>query len=264
MSFWYALDIMLAESLTNFIELLYATHTPMIYWILGGLTALLIPILGFVFFRSTHKLSQKKPVYFSFSAVGMSLFTALLFLSVFDVRIGKIISAGRGGHFLKALPWKTTLFEPAPSQLEIGQLGPKPSENECLSYLQGVDIKTEKKPNIFLFVAESLREDFLTPAVAPWLSSFRENNISFPKAFSAANGTNLSWFSIFHSVYPFHWEKRELQNWKSGSLPLQVLKKAGYRVHVFSASRLQFYHMDERLFGKDTSLADTFQDLWPR
>ena len=120
-------------------------------------------------------------------------------------------------------------------------------------------LKGAKKPNIFLFVAESLREDFLTPEVAPALSSFRESNIAFPQAFAAANATNQSWFSIFHSVYPFYWEKRQHQQWQSGSLPLQVLKKAGYRVHVYSASRLQFYHMDERLFGKDAFLADTLQ-----
>ncbi|HEY5234921.1 MAG TPA: sulfatase-like hydrolase/transferase, partial [Rhabdochlamydiaceae bacterium] len=259
MSFWYALDMMLAESLGNFIELLYATHTPIIYWVLAGLASVLIPVLGIVFFRSTHKISQKKPIHFSKSVMGMTLFTAVLFLSIFDVKISKVAAPDQAVHFLEALPWKTTFFPPAPSQLEIGQLSHKPSENDCLSYLKTVNLKGAKKPNIFLFVAESLREDFLTPEVAPALSSFRESNIAFPQAFAAANATQQSWFSIFHSVYPFYWEKRQPENWTSGSLPLQVLKKAGYQVHVYSASRLQFYHMDERLFGKDTSLADTLR-----
>lgn len=259
MSFWYALDMMLAESLGNFIELLYATHTPMIYWVLAGFAAVLIPILGVVFFRGTHKLSQIKPIYFSKSIVGMSLFAAVFFLSIFDIKIGKVAAPTQTAHFLEALPWKTTLFPPAPSQLEIGQLPQKPSENDCLSYLKTVDFKAAKKPNIFLFIAESLREDFLTPETAPALALFRESNIAFPQAFSAANATQQSWFSIFHSVYPFYWENRQPQQWKSGSLPLQILKKAGYKLHVYSASRLQFYHMDERLFGQDTSLADTLQ-----
>jgi glucan phosphoethanolaminetransferase (alkaline phosphatase superfamily) len=259
MSFWYALDMMLAESLGNFIELLYATHTPIIYWVLAGLAAVLIPILGIVIYRGAHRLSQKKPIHFSKSVAGMTLFSAVFFLLVFDVKVSKIASPAQAAHFLEALPWKTTFFPPAPSQLEIGQLPHKPTENEYLSYLQTINLKGVKKPNIFLFVAESLREDFITPQVAPALSSFRENNISFPQAFAAANATQFSWFSIFHSVYPFYWERREPQEWKSGSLPLQILKKAGYRVHVYSASRLQFYHMDERLFGKETSLADTLR-----
>ncbi len=259
MSFWYALNMMLAESLSNFIELLYATHTPMIYWVLAGFAAVLIPILGVVFFRFTHKLSQIKPIHFSTSIMGMTLFTAVLFLSIFDVKIGKVAAPAQAAHCLEALPWKTTLFPPAFPQLEIGRLSHKPSENDCLSYLKTVNLEGAKKPNIFLFVAESLREDFLTPENAPALSSFRESNIAFPKAFAAGNATQQSWFSIFHSVYPFYWENRQPQQWKSGSLPLQILKKAGYHVHVYSASRLQFYHMDERLFGKDTSLADTLQ-----
>src|SRR6185436_12296271 len=41
--------------------------------------------------------------------------------------------------------------------------------------------------------------------------------------------------------------------------PLQILKKAGYQVHVYSASRLQFYHMQERVFGQDSSVANTLQ-----
>ena len=59
MSFWYALDMMLAESLGNFIELLYATHTTMIYWVLAGFATVLIPILGVVFFRIAHKLMDQ-------------------------------------------------------------------------------------------------------------------------------------------------------------------------------------------------------------
>lgn len=259
MSFWYALDMMLAESLSNFIELLYATHTPMMYWVLAGLAAVLIPILGIIFFRSTHKLSQKKPIHFSKSIMGMTLFTAVVFLSIFDVKIGQVAAPAQAAHFLEALPWKMTFFPPAPFQLEVGQLSPKPSENDYLSYLKTVNLKGAKKPNIFLFIAESLREDFLTSEVAPALASFRKKNIAFSQAFAASNATQQSWFSIFHSDYPFYWEKRQPEQWKSGSFPLQILKKAGYQVHVYSASRLQFYHMDERLFGSDTSLADTLQ-----
>lgn len=257
MSFWYGLDMMLAESLDNFIELLYATHIPISYWVLAGFGAVMIPILGILIFRGAQKLSQKKPVYFSKSVVGTALFSAVFFLIAFDVKVGKIAAPTHTVRFLEALPWKTTFLPPAPSQLEVGKLLHKPSEKECLSYLQTVNLKGTKRPNIFLFVTESLREDFITPEVAPVLSSFRDNNVSFLQAFAAANATQYSWFSIFHSIYPFHWEHRDPKGWTSGSLPLQILRKAGYKVHVYSASRLQFYHMDERLFGKELALADT-------
>jgi len=255
MSFWYATDMMLSENLGNFIELIYATHTPMIYWVVAAIAAVMIPFLGILFFRMAHKLSQKNPVYFSVSVVGVTLFTAVFFLSFFDIKVGKVAAPAQTAHFLEALPWKTTLFPPAFSQLEVGQLLKKPSEKDSLAYLKRVNLKGDKKPNIFLFITESLREDFLTPETAPALASFRENNIAFSQAFSASNATHQSWFSIFHSVYPFEWEKRPPKEWKSGSLPLQILKKAGYQVRIYSASRLQFYHMDERLFGN--SFADS-------
>lgn len=258
MSFWDGLDMMLGESLENFVELLYATHIPISYWVLAGFGAVVTLVLGVVVFRTTQKLSQKKPIYFSKSVVGTALFSAVFFLLAFDVKVGKIAAPAHAVRFLEALPWKTTLLPPTPSELQIGKLLNKSSENEYLSYLQTMNLKGTKKPNIFLFVAESLREDFITPEVAPALSSFRESNVSFPQAFAAANATQYSWFSIFHSIYPFHWEHRDPKAWKSGSLPLQILKKAGYKVHVYSASRLQYYHMDERLFGKELALVDTF------
>jgi glucan phosphoethanolaminetransferase (alkaline phosphatase superfamily) len=259
MTIWYVFDFIRAESFENFVEMLLATHVSITSWMLAGLVVLLIPLLGIVFFRSTDKLSRKRPVLFSYPTVGVSLFLALFFLSMFDFKMSKIVALADEGQFLKVLPWKSTFFSSSHPRLEVGRLSPEPSEKEYLSYLQTLDLKTAKKPNIFLFVVESLREDFLTPAVAPALSRFKEDNIAFPHSLAAANGTQLSWFSIFSGVYPFYWEKRPTRQWQSGSLPLQILKKAGYQVHVYSASRLQYYQMDERLFGKRRSLADTLQ-----
>lgn len=259
MSVWYAFDMVMAESIENFIELLYATHIPIIYWILSGVATLLIPLLGIVFFRFTHKLAQKRPVYFSSSVVGVSLFSVVIFLSMYDMKTSQIAIPSQVRHFSYALPWKTTLFPTAPNRLDVGHLARKSPENQYCSYLESIHLKPVKKPNIFLFVTESLREDYINPDVAPALSSFRKDNIAFPHALSGANATHLSWFSIFHSVYPFHWDERKPSKWKSGSLPLQILKKAGYQVHVYSASRLQFYHMDERIFGQESRVANTVQ-----
>ncbi len=259
MTIWYVLDWIRAESFENFVEMLLATHVSITSWMLAGLAVLLIPLFGIMLFRLTDKLSRRRPIFFSHSVVGMSLFSVILFLSMFDFKTNAIASPDDDAHFLKALPWKTTFFSSSHPQLKVGLLPLEPTEKNYLSQLRGLDLKAAKKPNIFLFVAESLREDFLTPSVAPALSKFKEENISFEHSIAAANGTHLSWFSIFHSVYPFYWEKRKPKEWQSGSLPLQILKKAGYQVHVYSASRLKYYQMDERLFGKGLSLADSLE-----
>ncbi len=259
MSFWYALGSMLAESFENFIELLYATHISMTSWMLAGLACILIPLLGVIFIRFTQKLAEKRPIQFSYSVIGLSLFSTLVFLALFDYKINTISAPLDGKHFAQALPWKSTFFAASYPQIKMGKLPPETSEKEFTSQLMNTTIKVAKKPNIFLFITESLREDYITKEIAPSLSKFRENNIAFRHSLSGANVTGLSWFSIFHSVYPFYWEARQPYQWSLGSLPLQILKKAGYQIHVYSSSRLNYYQMDERLFGKDRHLADTFR-----
>jgi hypothetical protein len=82
------------------------------------------------------------------------------------------------------------------------------------------------------------------------MTAFRKKYSSFPLALSGANATVNSWYSIFHSRYSFYWD----QNSERGSPPLSVLKKAGYKIHVYTAARLNYYKMDEVLFGKKQAL----------
>ena len=63
------------------------------------------------------------------------------------------------------------------------------------------------KPDIYLFVIESLREDYITVENSPHLNQFKEKNVSFDLTLSNANATHNSWFSLFHSKFPFYWEK---------------------------------------------------------
>jgi membrane-anchored protein YejM (alkaline phosphatase superfamily) len=47
--------------------------------------------------------------------------------------------------------------------------------------------------------------------------------------------------------------------WSSGSPPLQMLKKLGYRIHLYCSAQLNYYGMETLLFGKDLSLVDSYQ-----
>ncbi len=259
MTIWYVFDWIRAESLENFMELLYATHISMTSWLVAGLAAILLPITGILLFRFTHRMADKKPLYFSPSIVGFSMLSVTLFLSFFDFKICAITASPENGKLVQALPWKTTLFSTPYPKVNIGKLESRIGEASALTEIHEHALKVEKKPPIFLFIMESLRDDFLTKEVAPHLSHFRENHLSFRHSLAAANGTHLSWFSIFHSIYPFYWEDKNPKKWSSGSLPLQILKKAGYKIRVYSASRLRFYQMDERIFGRLLHLADNYR-----
>ena len=45
---------------------------------------------------------------------------------------------------------------------------------------------------------------------------------------------------------------------KSGSLPLQILKKLGYKINVYSSAQHKFYGMKEVIFGTNAYLADSY------
>lgn len=247
MTIWYIFGFVFAESLDNFIEMLYATNLPIISWITGGIGAVVLLVSGIFFFQKCDQWARKKPWVLSQKSLLFSMG------AIFSALIGAgFFTPSEGAPCIAALPWKTTFASSRNPHLKIGHLKAHCTELEHKAKLQSLSLKAVRKPNIFLFIAESLRADFLTPFVAPHLSTFQ----ALPLVFSAANGTHLSWFSIFHSVYPFYWDERHPQKWRSGSLPLQMLKEAGYQVHVYSASRLKYYRMDERLFGEDKKLAD--------
>ncbi len=257
MSIWYGFSIVFQESFENFLEMLKASNIRLMTWLLMGVGAAVLTVIGIVIFRLTDRLSSRRPLYFSYAAASIFIFSATCALTLFDFQACGIAAAQEDGRFLKTLPWKTTFFTDLHPQLKLRSSFPgRPSEAWHQEKLKEVDVAEASRPNIYLFVAESLREDFITPEIAPALAQFRTQGISFPNAVSAANATHESWFSLFHSVYPFSWEERQPKKWTQGSLPLQIFKKAGYKIHVLSASMLNFYQMDKILLGENKSLAD--------
>ncbi len=260
MSIWYSISIVFAESFDNFVEMLRATNVQLTTWLLLGVGVGATVLISILLFRLADRLSARKPFYFSYAAAFIFTFSVISSLFVFDYQLSPIAAAKKDDKFLKTLPWKTTFLTAAyPKWVLNGFLTQKPSEAWFQENLAALEVKPLAKPNIYLFISESMREDFITPETAPTLSQFRSEELSFPSAVSGANATHLSWFSIFHSAYPLSWKDRQPQNWSGGSLPLQIFKKAGYKIHVLSASRLNFYQMDTIIFGDHHLLADDFQ-----
>ena len=130
-------------------------------------------------------------------------------------------------------------------------------EDQTLRSLDSRAFSLARKPDVYLFVIESLREDFITEAHSPNIYQFKQDHISFDLALSNSNATQISWFSLFFSEYPFYWGKITPNNWNEGSVPLRSFKKMGYDIHAFSSARLGYYQMDHLIFGKTQYLADT-------
>jgi uncharacterized protein len=94
------------------------------------------------------------------------------------------------------------------------------------------------------------------------MCAFAKRHIDPTLTYSNANFTYLSWFSLFHSSYPFYWTHIR-DTWKEGSIPLQLFKKLGYKIRVFSSADLNYFQMDRVIFGNDRQLVDSIYEYFP-
>ena len=260
LSIWETIGFVLDENFHNFFYLLDASGVPLWAWGLAFAGIALIPLLGIFLYRITESLSEKKPLPFHperFLLVFFCIPSALFF---WDVSASRIIHPDSYTSFLTSLPWKFTLLEPKSVSLPLaGVLKEAPQEQEIAAAINEDKSKLVNKPNIYLFVIESLRRDILTPEAAPNIYAFGKEVVPYDYTLSNANGTNLSWFSIFHSQFAYHWSRLKKNNWEMGSPPLALLKKWGYKIHVYTSAQLGYYGLEKLLFGSENRLLDSYQ-----
>jgi hypothetical protein len=282
MSIWWGIDCVTDETLSNFVEMLQASNVSLMTWLLSGVGAILLLGFGVFAFYFLERFSKRKKVRLSPMTALKTVCVTLTVLMVIDIEVTPSLSTSALASYHKALPWKRTLFSPSfmayslPADL-------KPDAKSKVSFDASWKEATKKKalqaaettqilnnapldmtgstdlPDLFLFVVESLRSDFINAEVAPNLYALKQESIAPKLSFSNANATQNSWFSIFNSKFPFYFSATGKETNKEGCLPLSILKKLGYKIHVYSSARLTFYKMDEVIFGKGMHLADQFQ-----
>ncbi len=259
-SFIDGLSIAFGADWDNFIELLYLSDLGLWSWTLFFMALFLTPVIGLCFYRFCEKIQGSRHSFIKIShicSVGLLSFIALIFLDLFS---GGLSCEQLDAH-KKMLPWKGIVFKLNKNYLELDQPiaynSPKLRKDAPITKLDFAH-----KPNIYLFVCESLRDDFIDHTTAPNLWDLKQESGQYLKAISSANCTHLSWFSLFHSKYPLYWSYGKTSDYKEGSLPLQLMKEGGYKIHLYSSAQLRFYHFDEVIFGKNHYLADSYK-LFP-
>ncbi len=257
MSFWYALNFVSLLNYETFLELLLASNVSILVWILTGIGGIAFLIGGIFLFRLAAHWSSKRQWLVPVSMLMAVSCTLCLFLVSWDFGMRKFVADAHFDRYQKTLPWKTTLFPPKMEYITLTTpLQDLETEEELMRKIDSRAFSLARKPDIYLFIVESLREDFIDEINAPALQQFKEENISFEKAFSNSNATHISWFSLCYSKFPLYWGKVDPEIWKGGSIPLQLLKKMGYKIHVSSSARLGYFEMDRIIFGEGAHLAD--------
>ncbi len=257
MSFWYALNFISQESSQNFLELLYASNVSILIWLVSGIAGCALLIAGMLSYQLTERWASQRPLIVPYSLLAASLCTLCLFLMSWDYSTQKFVPRTQFDLYQKTLPWKSTFFHQHQEYYSLAHSLQEPTPQEERWNLVGdADLEVKNKPDIYLFIAESLREDFINEDNAPHLNAFKNQFVSFDLGLSNANATHISWFSLFYSQFPLYWGQVTPENWKGGSLPLQLFKKMGYQINVYSSSRLSYYQMDRLIFGEDNHLVD--------
>ncbi len=221
---------------------------------------ILVPLCGIAFYWLTQKISIKKPLKLTQKQIFAAVAILSLVLLSIDIIAKPHLTSSLYKKYKKTLPFGSTFISPTPRRLTLpSPIGHCREESDLQKNLASNIFACQNRPNIFLFVMEALRSDFINPQTAPNISEFAANNLAPASTFSNANTTHLSWFSIFHADYPYNWtEVRD--RWTHGSVPLQLLKKLGYRIHVYSAADLAYFNMDQVVFGQNRQLADSIKE----
>ena len=250
-----------SAGLDNFLLLLRACNVNTFFLFLATLLVVVLPLAGPFLYLLTKKIIKKHN--FSLSIRNIILVEIFCFVSLLGLEKAekKRLSSQEWDYFGKTMPIGSSFQNKDLITMKLKNPLKRPlSPTKILKKAEEKDQKITYKPNIYLFILEALRKDYLSPTISPNLTSFSKDCLAFEKTFSNANCTHMSWFSIFHGSYPYHW-KHFQTHYQCGSPILQILKKMGYEISIISSAELPYFQMDEVLFGKDHHLADFYKNF---
>lgn len=246
-SIGFVINQFFSEGTGSFLVTLRATNINIFTLTLIILALCGLPLISILIYRYT----EKKELKISYS------FPLIIFLIISYLSLDYLTDPSIKKRSL--LPF--SFFPKKKETISLNNYLKKPmSETEAEKNLSKKTFSIKNKPNICLFIAESFRSDLINKEKTPNLYNFKNECLRFQLTLANANSSQISWFSIFHSNYPYLW--RECQkNKKKGSLMLQLLKKLGYSIHLYTSAELSYFHMDKFLFGEYLSLIDKVIDL---
>jgi len=114
------------------------------------------------------------------------------------------------------------------------------------------------RPNILVFVIDSLRADMLAEETMPRTSAFSANARRFEDHLSGGNATRHGIFSLLYGIHGTYWMPVRVEH--APPVLLTVLAKLGYDLHAFSTSSLSFPEFRSTAF---VAMEDAVEDRFP-
>lgn len=216
-----------------------------------------LPLASITLYSLTHRVAKRWPLNLTLFQIVLTIAVTGVGLFLLDVLVHPFISNQFYAKYQKTLPLGTTFLTPTPDHLILENPFP-PVRDEKKTLAAIPLLSAPLLPNIYLFIIETFRRDFLD--AAPHLSAFGKQHLEFPKSYANASSTYLSWFAILHSNLPFYWSEMR-DAWEGGSVPLRMLKNMGYHISVLSSADLRYFKMDKLLFGMKKELVDLVEEF---
>lgn len=242
LSIWHSIYSVFSQSLDNFFEMLYATNLPLWTWALGFF---LLFCMGFVFIIIHEKTHKIKP-------------HAKLVLNLRYIILASIGIMSVYIPIKKNLFSKETLFTHAANVLPLKNIFAKDKADKKIVKLDDPFFEAptfvEGNDNLYIFIVESLRNDAINIDSSPCLTELGQKYFRHNFCIAGANGTHLSWYSLFFSQPALMWKKTG----NIGSPFLRDLKYSGYKVNVLASARMSYFDMDKQIFGMNQENIDEY------
>jgi len=256
---FFIFKMFFGAGVTNLVTMIKAININLAMTFLALAIMAITPVVGTIIYNVTHHLSQKKPLEISLLHIVRAFIVISITFVILDFSTKPLLSSETHRSYEKKLPLGLTFFKPTPHFITLpSPIKKERDENKSFDAFAKKDFKLKRSPNIYLFIVETFREDFINDTVTPNINKFKHNNIFFPYSFSNANSSQISWYAIFHANFPYYWRAQKGQK---GSLPLHILKKLGYKINVYCSADLQYFQMEQSLFGMNHTLIDNFYDF---
>ncbi len=246
--------ILFASGVSHFSSAIKALNLNLSMTLIILASLVIVPLLGVIFYLVMNKLSLRKPLSVSLLQMSSTTVGIIASLLAFEMIAMPYLTKDQYVECSKTLPLKNTFLSPDCKKLSLPNLITKP----CSNYKK-TNLELARKPNIYIFIIETLRKDIITKEITPNLYNLKKKNIEIENTYSNANASQFSWFSIIHSKLPYHFKEMSSEKYH-GAVPLRILKDLDYKIHVHSSADLKYFNMNENLFGENCCLANKFYD----
>jgi uncharacterized protein len=105
-----------------------------------------------------------------------------------------------------------------------------------------------RRYNVVWLVAESWRNDMLTPEIMPEMSRLAEESVRFNSHYSGGNGTRMAMFAMFYGLYAPYWFPAKES--RQGPVLMDFFVDAGYDIRAYTSAKFTYPEFDQTLFAR--------------